>query len=149
MRNITDIQEITVKSSNYFPYISFNFEHDNSKCVKQIRNSKNTFICLNQQQCFYKIYLYLKLFILQQLTSKLLFLYLSLVRMLFAMWDNNAKFAFFFFKLCMIFSDLNVNMAVKKLLVMLVYIRPFTTNFFGDDKFNFKKCHRCKKCITV
>lgn len=36
------------------------------------------------------------------------------------MWEDNAKFAIFF-KTCMIFSEVNVNMAVKKLLIQYVY----------------------------
>lgn len=60
--------------------------------------------------------------------------------------EIHAKFANFF-KTCMIFSEVNVNMAVKKLLIPLVYIRPFTNHFFGDDTFNFEKCCSCKKCI--
>lgn len=39
----------------------------------------------------------------------------------------------------------NHNM-VKTLIIPSVYIRPFTTNFFGDDTFDFEKCHWCKKC---
>lgn len=41
------VSPMTVKSDIYFPYISFSFEHDNSKFMKQICISrKNTFICL-------------------------------------------------------------------------------------------------------
>lgn len=36
------------------------------------------------------------------------------------MWEHDTKFANFF-KTCMIFSDVNVNMAVKKLLIQYVY----------------------------
>lgn len=61
------------------------------------------------------------------------------------MWEDNAKFAIFF-KTCMIFLEVNVNMAVKKFLILLVYINPFTTNFFRDDTFNLEICHWCKKC---
>lgn len=39
------------------------------------------------------------------------------------MWGDNA----IFFKTCIIFSEVNVNMAVQKLLIPLVYLRPFTT----------------------
>lgn len=35
----------------------------------------------------------------------------------------------------MIFSVIYVNLAVKNLLIPLVYMRHFTTNFFRDDTF--------------
>lgn len=49
---------MTLKSGIYFLYISFCFEHDNLKFMKQNRiNKKKTFICFNQKQCFYMIFL--------------------------------------------------------------------------------------------
>lgn len=62
------------------------------------------------------------------------------------MLEDNAELANFYFKTFMAFSKANVAMAVKRLIIPLVYIRPFTTYFFGDDTFNFGKYHSCKKC---
>lgn len=38
----------------------------------------------------------------------------------------------------MIFSEVNVNMAVKRLLIPLVYIRPFTIHFSRDNTLCFQ-----------
>lgn len=66
------------------------------------------------------------------------------VRVVFAMkslmCEVNAMFAFFF-KTCKIFSVVNVNMAVRKLLISFT----FQTHFFGDETFNLSKRHQLKK----
>lgn len=57
------VSTVTFKSGIYFPYmfdiISFSFEHDTLKLLKQIIINKiTTFICFIQNQCFYKILFY-------------------------------------------------------------------------------------------
>lgn len=65
--------------------------------------------------------------------SKFVYQCLSLVLMFYVMWsfvhNDYAKFAIFFQHVHDI-SDINVNMAIKKLQIPLFYVHPFTTHLF-------------------
>lgn len=111
-----------VKIRYLFSLYFLSFEHDNSTLMKQIRiNKKNTLFSFNQKRCFLKdVLLNLNLSISQRLASQFLFNCLSLLRLLnamsYLMREDNANFANFS-KRAYIFSAVNLNMAVKKLLI--------------------------------
>lgn len=122
---------MTLKLSIYFPSISFNFEHDNSTFMKQIGiNNKNTFVFSRSNDfTFIKICFTLCHNDWKQVRILMSFVGTDVLRyvVLSAGWLR--KICDFFHYVHDI-SDLNVNIAVKKLQIPLLYVHPFTTHLF-------------------